>query len=57
MELTLEDKNRHKFVVTGRRLVSRVLQYLQPWTKMDMDDVHKLEEDPVALEKALTKAA
>jgi hypothetical protein len=57
LELTLADKNKHKFVIIGKRLVSRVMQYLQPWTKMTMDDLRGLEEDPAKLEKALTKAA
>jgi hypothetical protein len=57
LELTLTDKNGHKFVVTGKRLVSRVFQYMQPWTKMTMDHLRDLEDDPVKLEATLTRAA
>jgi hypothetical protein len=57
LQLTLTDKNKHKFVVEGKRLVSRVLQYMQPWTGLTMEELRQLDEDPVKLERALTTAA
>jgi len=57
LQLTLADKNKHKFVVEGKRLVSRVLQYMQPWTGLTMEELRQLDEDPVKLERALTTAA
>ena len=57
LQLTLTDKNKHKFVVEGKRLVSRVLQYMQPSTGMSMDELRDLDENPAKLEKALTDAA
>ncbi len=33
--LVLSDKRGHKLEVKGRRLVHRVMQYLQPWTSFE----------------------
>jgi len=56
--LVLSDKNRHKIEVVGKRLVHRVLAYLQPWTQFDnVVSLVELEGNPTELEKVLSKAA
>jgi hypothetical protein len=56
--LVLSDKNGHKLEVKGRRLVHRVMQYLQPWTSFgSVGKLAELEETPDKLQDTLTRAA
>jgi hypothetical protein len=57
--LVLSDKRGHKLEVKGKRLVHRVLQYLQPWTSFgSVGALAELEEaDPQKLQATLTHAA
>lgn len=57
--LLLSDKRGHKLEVKGRRLVHRVMQYLQPWTSFDsVGALADLEEkQPHELQDTLTRAA
>ena len=57
--LVLSDKRGHKLEVKGRRLVHRVMQYLQPWASLGSVGVlADLEENqPDKLQDTLTRAA
>jgi len=57
--LVLSDKRGHKLEVKGRRLVHRVIQYLQPWTSFDsVSALADLEDsDASKLQETLSKAA
>lgn len=57
--LVLSDKLGHKQEVKGRRLVHRVMQYLQPWTSFDsVSALTDLEDSDVPkLQETLTHAA
>jgi hypothetical protein len=57
--LVLSDKRGHKLEVKGRRLVHRVMMYLQPWTSFgSLGALAELEENqPDKLQDTLTRAA
>ena len=57
--LVLSDKRGHKLEVKGRRLVHRVMRYLQPWTSFrSLGALAELEENqPDKLQDTLTTAA
>ena len=57
--LVLSDKRGHKLEVKGRRLVHRVMQYLQPWTSFKtLGALAELEDSDVSkLQETLSRAA